>query len=186
MSKISSNINESAKRYAKALILSSENKDPVIKNFRNDFDKLVTSYQEVEVFREFIMTPLINKNKKKEALIKILIKMNLSQEFINFFKIVANHGKLYLLEKIYNEFKKSLDEKEGITEVTVTTTLPLEKQFEENIVKNIGSKLKKKIRLNKLVDPELIGGIVIKIDSIMIDNSIKTKLLDYNLNERLG
>ena len=32
----------------------------------------------------------------------------------------------------------------------------------------------------------LIGGIIIKIDSIMIDNSIKTKLLNYNLNERLG
>ena len=112
--------------------------------------------------------------------------MNLSNEFLNFFKIVANHGKLFLLERIYKEFKKSLDEKEGITEVTVTTTLPLEKKFEENIIKNLSSKLNKKIRLNKKLDQSLIGGIIIKIDSIMIDNSIKTKLLNYNLNERLG
>ena len=92
----------------------------------------------------------------------------------------------FLIEKIYNEFKKSLDEKEGISEVTITTTSPLEKKFEENIIKNLSKKLNKKIRLNKLIDPRLIGGIIIKINSIMIDNSIKTKLLDYNFNERLG
>ena len=75
-----------------------------------------------------------------------------------------------------------MDENDAITEVTVTTTEPLEKKFEDDIVKNIGEKLKKKIRLNKLIDPDLIGGIIIKIDSVMIDNSIKTKLLDYNFN----
>jgi F-type H+-transporting ATPase subunit delta len=112
--------------------------------------------------------------------------MNLSTEIISFFKIVANHGKLFLLEKIYKEFGKILDENDEITELTVTTTDTLEKKFEDDIVKNIGEKLKKKIRLNKLIDPDLIGGIIIKIDSVMIDNSIKTKLLDYNFNERLG
>lgn len=186
MTKNSSSINESAKRYAKALVLSAENKDSLIKSFRNDFGKLLSAFNEVENFKEFILSPLVKKQKKMEILIKILSKMNLSTEIISFFKIVANHGKLFLLEKIYKEFGKILDENDGITEVTVTTTEPLEKKFEDDIVKNIGEKLKKKIRLNKLIDPDLIGGIIIKIDSVMIDNSIKTKLLDYNFNERLG
>ena len=186
MTKNSSSINESAKRYAKALVLSAENKDSLIKSFRNDFSKLLSAFNEVENFKDFILSPLIKKQKKKEILIKILSKMNFSTEIISFFKIVANHGKLFLLEKIYKEFEKILDENDGITEVTVTTTEPLEKKFEDDIVKNIGEKLKKKIRLNKLIDPDLIGGIIIKIDSVMIDNSIKTKLLDYNFNERLG
>ena len=186
MTKNSSSINESAKRYAKALVLSAENKDSLIKSFRNDFGKLLSAFNEVENFKEFILSPLVKKQKKMEILIKILSKMNLSTEIISFFKIVANHGKLFLLEKIYKEFGKILDENDGITEVTITTTEPLEKKFEDDIVKNIGEKLKKKIRLNKLIDPDLIGGIIIKIDSVMIDNSIKTKLLDYNFNERLG
>ena len=186
MTKNSSSINESAKRYAKALVLSAENKDSLIKSFRNDFGKLLSAFNEVENFKEFILSPLVKKQKKKEILIKILSKMNFSTEIISFFKIVANHGKLFLLEKIYKEFGKILDQNDGITEVTVTTTEPLEKKFEDDIVKNIGEKLKKKIRLNKLIDPGLIGGIIIKIDSVMIDNSIKTKLLDYNFNERLG
>ena len=186
MKKNSSNTNESAKRYAKALMLSSENSSSMIKSFRIDYDKLLSLYIESKDFKNFILTPLVKKNEKQKILIKILKKMKLSQEFINFFKIVAAHGKLFLIEKIYNEFKKSLDEKEGVSEVTITTTSPLEKKFEENIIKNLSKKLNKKIRLNKLIDPRLIGGIIIKIDSIMIDNSIKTKLLDYNFNERLG
>ena len=185
MTKNSSSINESAKRYAKALVLSAENKDSLIKSFRNDFGKLLSVFNEVENFKEFILSPLVKKQ-KKEILIKILSKMNFSIEIISFFKIVVNHGKLFLLEKIYKEFGKILDENDEITEATVTTTEPLEKNFEDKIVKNIGEKLKKKIRLNKLIDPDLIGGIIIKIDSVMIDNSIKTKLLDYNFNERLG
>lgn len=91
-----------------------------------------------------------------------------------------------MLEKIYYEFKKLLDVSDGVTEVTVTTTEPIEKNFEKKIVESLSKKLNKKIRLNKLIKPELIGGIIIKIDSIMIDNSIKTKLLDYTLNERLN
>ena len=113
-------------------------------------------------------------------------KINLCEEFISFFTIVANHGKLFLIEKIYSEFRKSLDDKQGITEVTVTTTEPLEKKIEEEIVKSMSLKLKKKIRLNKVIDPDIIGGVIIKIDSIMIDSSIKTKLLNYNLSKRLG
>ena len=186
MTKNSSNINESSKRYAKALMLSSEDKNSLISNFKNDYEKLLALYTKSSNFRNFISTPLIKKQKKKELLIKILSQMKLCEEFIDFFKIVANHGKLFLVEKIYGEFRKLLDHKEGITEVTVTTTEPLDKKIEDEIVKSIGVQLKKKIRLNKLIDPDLIGGVIIKIDSIMIDNSIKTKLLNYNLNERLN
>ena len=118
MTKNSTNINESAKRYAKALMLSSEGRSLTITNFQNDYDKLLSLYEKSNEFKKALSYPhSIKKLKKNVFLIKILKKMNLSNEFLNFFKIVANHGKLFLLERIYKEFKKSLDEKEGITEV---------------------------------------------------------------------
>ena len=95
MTNNSSNINESAKRYAKALMLSSEDKDSLISNFKNDYEKLLSLYEKNLSFRNFILTPLIKKQKKKDILIKILNKINLCDEFISFFKIVANHGKTF-------------------------------------------------------------------------------------------
>ena len=43
-----------------------------------------------------------------------------------------------------------------------------------------------KIKLKEIIDKSIIGGIILKINSIMIDNSIKNKLQDYNFNERLN
>ena len=186
MSNNSSNINEVARRYAKALFLAAERDDLVLSSFKKDFDKLSATYKQSEDLRAFILSPLIKRGKKKETLLLILSKMGLSENFIGFFKIVAEHSKLFLLEKIHCEFKKLLDISDGITEVTVTTTEPIEKSFEKKIIDSLSKKLNKKIRLNKLINPELIGGIIIKINSVMIDNSIKTKLLDYTLNERLN
>ena len=77
MTKNSSNINESAKRYAKALMLSSEDNDSLISNFKNDYEKLLALYSKSSNFRNFILTPLDKKKKKKRVLIKILNQMKL-------------------------------------------------------------------------------------------------------------
>ena len=52
------------------------------------------------------------------------------------------------------------------------------------IKSKIGKHLNSKIKLKKIIDSEIIGGIIITIDSIMIDNSIRQKLSDFNFNER--
>ena len=66
---------------------------------------------------------------------KIFKKLKLSQDFENFLVTLTNHGKLFLINKIHNEFVKLLDQNDGTLEVTVTTTEPLEKQIEEKIKK---------------------------------------------------
>ena len=70
MTNNSSNINESAKRYAKALMLSSEDNDSLISNFKNDYEKLLSLYEKNLSFRSFIQTPLIKTQKKKIFLLK--------------------------------------------------------------------------------------------------------------------
>ena len=70
MTNNSSNINESAKRYAKALMLSSEDNDSLISNFKNDYEKLLSLYEKNLSFRNFILTPLIKTQKKKIFLLK--------------------------------------------------------------------------------------------------------------------
>ena len=86
MTNNSSNINESAKRYAKALMLSSEDNDSLISNFKNDYEKLLSLYEKNLSFRNFILTPLIKTQKKKDLLIKILNKINLCEEYRTFYK----------------------------------------------------------------------------------------------------
>ena len=99
---------------------------------------------------------------------------------------LANNGKLFLLKNIFVEFNNLLDEKNGVIEVTITTIDSIEKALQNKIQSSLEKTLNCKIKLKEIIDKSIIGGIILKVNSIMIDNSIKNKLQDYNFNERLN
>ena len=177
---------ETAKRYAKALLLSCNNNDSDLKKTKNDFDEFIKTYDKLIELKLFFQTPLINPLKKKKILFEILKKTNLCENFSNFLITLANNGKLFLLKKISDEFNNLLDEKNGVIEVTITTTDSIEKTLQSKIRLSLEKTLNCKIKLKEIIDESIIGGIILKVNSIMIDNSIKNKLQDYNFNERLN
>ena len=71
-------------------------------------------------------------------------------------------------------------------EVSITTIDSIEKTTQKRIKSSLEKTLNCKIKLKEIIDTSIIGGIILKVNSIMIDNSIKNKLQDYNFNERLN
>ena len=177
---------ETAKRYAKALLLSCNNNDSDLKKIKSDFDDFIKTYINLNEVRLFFQTPLINPLRKKKILLEILKKIKLCENFSNFLITLASNGKLFLLKKIFVEFNNLLDEKNGVIEVIVTTTDSIEKTIQKRIQSSLEKTLNCKIKLKEIIDKSIIGGIILKVNSIMIDNSIKNKLQDYNFNERLN
>tara|TARA_A100001011_G_C14306191_1_gene843245 strand:+ start:801 stop:1358 length:558 start_codon:yes stop_codon:yes gene_type:complete len=176
---------ETAKRYAKALLLSCNNSSDVQKA-KKDFDDFIKTFNKLEELKFFFQTPLINPIKKKKILIEILNKIKLCEIFSNFLITLANNGKLFLLKNIFIEFNNLLDEKNGVLEVSITTIDSIEKTTQKRIQSSLEKTLNCKIKLKEIIDTSIIGGIILKVNSIMIDNSIKNKLQDYNFNERLN
>ncbi len=185
MSNKYSHKNETAKRYAKALLLSCNNNSDFNKT-EKDFDDFIKTYNKLEELKFFFQTPLINPIKKKKILIEILNNVKLCEIFSNFLITLANNGKLFLLKNIFIEFNNLLDEKNGVVEVSITTTDSIEKTIKERIQSSLEKILNCKIKLKEIIDTSIIGGIILNVNSIMIDNSIKNKLQDYNFNERLN
>ncbi len=177
---------ETAKRYAKALLLSCNSNDSKVKKVSNDFDDFIKTYNKLNELKLFFQTPLINPLKKKKILFEILKKINLCENFSNFLITLANNGKLFLLKNVFIEFNSLLDEKNGVIEVTITTIDSIEKNIQNKIQSSLEKTLNCKIKLREIIDESIIGGIILKVNSIMIDNSIKNKLQDYNFNERLN
>ena len=91
-----------------------------------------------------------------------------------------------MLKKIFIEFNNLLDKKNGVLEVTVTTVDSIDKTVQKKIQSSLEKTLNCKIKLKQINDKSIIGGIILKVNSIMIDNSIRNKLQDYNFNERLN
>ena len=68
----------------------------------------------------------------------------------------------------------------------MTTTELIDKTAKNKLQSSLEKTLNCKIKLKEITDRSIIGGIILKVNSIMIDNSIKNKLQDYNFNERLN
>ena len=183
MTNNSSDSNEISTRYAKAIILSS--KDEVqIQNIFKEFQDFISLFNKNSEIKKIISSPLINETKKSKIMEKISNKLSFSQNFKGLLITLTKHSKIKFVEGVFLEFKKILNNRVGLTEIDVITADVLDKDLEEKLINVLSSKLKMKIKLIKSINPEIIGGIIIKVGSVMIDNSIKSKLLDYKLNER--
>jgi len=167
-------INEVSLRYANALILISKKSGP--KQIKNDFESFIKLMENNKNLKSIINNPLINVAKKSVILEKICKAINTQETFLGFIKTLTKHNKIVLIEKVFSQFNKLIDIKEGFTEVHLTTSKKLENDKLKEIEKIISKKINCKVKLKKKVDPQIIGGIIIQIDSFMIDNSIKSKL----------
>ena len=172
-------INEVSLRYAKALLLVAGKNgiDEILTDFKI-FNKAINDNNDL---KKLISNPLISSLKKSFILQKICQKLNTKKSFLGFINTLTKHNKIILISNIFRQFTKMIDQRNGLTEVFITTSTKLDENNEKEIKKVISEKIKLKIKLKKIVDPDIIGGIIIRINSLMIDNSIKTKLSESKL-----
>lgn len=94
----------------------------------------------------------------------------------NFVRILADNGNLREFPEIASEFEKLSLQAKGIKPVTVTSAHPISPGNEKVILESLNKIIKSKVKLNKEIDENLIGGAVIEIDDTIIDGSVKNSL----------
>ena len=102
----------------------------------------------------------------------------------NFVQILAANNDLRMFEEITNEFRKQDLAAKGIKQAVVTSTTPINSANEQAIMDTLNKVVKSKIELDKKIDPSLIGGMVVQVDDLLIDGSVKSNLQE--LKEQLS
>jgi F-type H+-transporting ATPase subunit delta len=131
---------------------------------------------ESEDFRRFLRSPVISADLKSGAVDAILSKTNLNGTVNNFVKVVARNGRLFALPAIIKAFQVLAAGSRGEVSADVTSATPLNKSQVAALADTLKAKIGKTVTLTEHVDPSLIGGLVVKVGSQMIDSSLKTKL----------
>ena len=124
-----------------------------------------------------IKSPAVTKANKQSSIVKILKKAKADNLTIKFCGTLANNGRLFLIHEIIDVFLSEVSRSNGEVQAEVTSSFELDKAQQSKVESAISEAtgVKKIILLTK-VDESLIGGLIVKIGSKMIDNSIKTKL----------
>jgi F-type H+-transporting ATPase subunit delta len=124
-----------------------------------------------------IKSPAVSKSNKQSSIIKILKKAKADSLTIKFCGTLASNGRLIFIHEIIDVFLSEVSRINGEVQAEVTSSFELDKEQQNKVESAISEATGvKKIILSTKVDETLIGGLIVKIGSKMIDNSIKTKL----------
>ena len=163
-------------RYAKALYeLARDNK--VISSIAKDFESFKKLLQDNNSLKAMIHSPAVSKANKEDLILKILKKAKAHKLTLNFCGTLAKNGRLNLINEIIDVFLSEISRINGEVKEEVISSFALDKSQQDEVKSAISKATGvKKIVLSNNVDESLIGGLIVKIGSKMIDNSIKTKL----------
>lgn len=127
-------------------------------------------------FMGFLRSPVITADAKATAMDAILAKARVNPLVANFVRLVAKNGRLFALPVIITEFRRLAAEGRGEVSADVTSATPLSDNQVRTLAETLKARIGKTVALNQHVDPSLIGGLMVKVGSRMIDSSLKSKL----------
>ena len=123
-----------------------------------------------------VRSPVFSAADHAKALTAILEKMGANALTVRFVLLLAQKRRLFVLTQIIAAYEHLVAKSRGETEAEVTAARALSDGEITELKSVLKSKLGKEPRLHAKVDPALLGGLVVKIGSRMIDSSLRTKL----------
>ena len=164
-----------ARRYAKALLNLAENEKD-LDNTGKYISAIAEVYKENSELRQVLSDTKISSGVKLEILKDVLSKIKASKLVDTFSRYLLAKRRIDFLPDIERAFNLLLQEKLGRIEAEVTSAYELPKEIEKKLVDAISTYSGKEIEVNVTIDPSIIGGIVTRIGSTVIDGSIQTQL----------
>jgi F-type H+-transporting ATPase subunit delta len=164
-----------AKRYAHALFELAQD-GGTVDVVSADLASLRRAMESSPDFKRLVRSPVFSAEDQARALRAVLEKMGANALTTKFVLLVAQKRRLPALTQIVQAYEHLIATSRGETEAEVTAARSLSDAEIAELKAVLKSRLGKEPRLHSKVDPTLLGGLVVKVGSRMIDSSLRTKL----------
>ncbi|MDH5559376.1 MAG: ATP synthase F1 subunit delta [Deltaproteobacteria bacterium] len=164
-----------AKRYARALMLLAQKVNKV-EPIGAQIAELSEVYHQDKNFREFIAEPKYRKSAKLKTVGDILKKMGVDEQLRRFCGYLLVKNRFELIEWISRSYQGLANSALNKAVASITLPFDIDEKETQKIQKQLADYSGKKIELSVLVDPEIIGGAITTIGSVVLDGSIKNRL----------
>ncbi|MFY0611690.1 MAG: F0F1 ATP synthase subunit delta [Hyphomicrobiaceae bacterium] len=164
-----------AGRYASAL-LDTANEDNQLVAVEGDIDAISRLIDESEDMRRLVRSPVFSAEDQAMAVESVLTKAGAQPLTLNFFKLLVRNRRLFAVPDIIRAFKALAADARGEVRAEVASAIALNDAQLNDLRETLKASVGKDVMLETKVDPSLLGGLVVKIGSRMVDSSLKTKI----------
>lgn len=169
-----------SERYAAALFdLADEQKqlDPVADDLRGLKDLFAGSAD----LRRFVGSPLIARDQQAAAMAAVMQRAGVADLTRRFVGVVAGHRRLFALPAMIDAYLELLARRRGEVTAKVSSAQALSDTQTEALEASLKAAIGQAVAVDYDVDPDLIGGLVVRVGSRMVDSSLRTKLSKLQL-----
>ena len=169
-----------AERYAGALfeLATETNTLPAVDA---DLGRLADMIAESADLKRLVKSPVFAADEQARAVGAVLDRAEIGGLVGNFVRVIAGNRRLFIMSDITASFRKLLAAHRGEISADVTSAEPLSDRHVAALKEALKAAIGKDVDLHANVDPALIGGLIVKVGSRMIDGSLKTKLNSLKL-----
>jgi len=164
-----------AGRYASALFdLAREQRQ--IESIGKSLEALSQALVDSKDFNELVTSPLVSREEAGKAFDALAPQLGLDPLTANFLGVLARNGRKSQLQSVIRAFRRLAAEHRGETTADVVTARPLNDDQLAALKQQLRTRAGRDVTIDATVDPNILGGIVVKLGSQQIDASIRTKL----------
>jgi F-type H+-transporting ATPase subunit delta len=175
VSESASNSTGIAGRYATAVFeLAKESGD--LSALERDVDTLEEAISESSDLRDLINSPIYSREEQGAAIAAIADKMGLTSVMANTLKLMATKRRLFVMGQLLAVLRTRIADENGEVTAEVQSARDLSHDERTALASTLSKSVGKDVKMKVSVDESLIGGLVVKVGSKMIDTSIRSKL----------
>jgi F-type H+-transporting ATPase subunit delta len=164
-----------ARRYAEAVadVAIARNQADQVDAELNHFTQMMQASRELH---DVFASPIISSDQKSRVLEAIVGRTQPSPMTANLLRTMLKNYRLHLLDAVYEQYRREINDRKGVAIADVTTAAPLAASEQDLLSRRLRELTGKQVHLQFKIDPAIIGGIITRIGSVDYDGSIRTQL----------
>ena len=164
---------EIARVYSDALFEVAKDKDE-LDEVHDQLDEFADAMNESHDMRVFFFSPYFSSTDKREAIDSAV--SGASEEFVNFLELLVEKHRMPAIFRIRTRFDGLWAEAKKRLEVTLTSAVELDKKVVDQVSKEVERQTDRDVDVETQIDPEILGGIVLRVGNMVLDASLRGRL----------
>jgi F-type H+-transporting ATPase subunit delta len=166
-------VEEIAQVWARALFAAAKENN-VLDQVREQLGQFVDALNQDRSLGVFFFSPSFSTDEKKAALKRSVT--GAEPVFMNFLEALIERNRMPVIFRIRTRYDELWEDERDLLSVQVTSAIELDKATVSSIGERIGAQTKRTVELTSTVDPDILGGIVLRVGNVILDASIRNRL----------